>query len=190
MLWQDLLLTLREDVRAWAQGRNAFIRIPLWIYLAYAGFNSIKDPIYNSWFGGLIFGTHELGHLLFRAFGEFMSIAGGSIFQIFAPVIGIGMLLYQRDYFGISVVGCWLSFSFYHMATYMADAQIMQLPLFNIGGGDTYHDWEYLLVKFDVLEQCLKLAAITRGIGFAILATSLALGLWVCMLMLQQERRR
>lgn len=130
----------KNDAIEWSRERNWMLRLPLLLYLAYAGINHLRDTLYSSWFGGLTFGLHELGHLLFRAFGEFMIIAGGSITQIAVPILGAGMLLYQRDYFGISVAGCWLSFSLYNLATYIGDAQTMQLPLVSVGGGDSYHD--------------------------------------------------
>lgn len=176
----DFFSALKTDATEWCQGRSNLLRLPLLLYLAYAGFNHMRDTLYSSWFGGLTFGLHELGHVLFSGFGEFMAVAGGSITQLAVPMIGMGMLLYQRDYFGISVAGCWLSFSLYNLATYIGDAQVMQLPLVSIGGGDAYHDWEYLLLKVGLIEHDAKIAMMTRGIGFVVLLASLWLGLWVC----------
>ena len=117
-----------------------------------------------------------------------MGIAGGSITQLAVPLIGVGMLLYQRDYFGIAVAGCWLSFSLYNLATYIGDAQAMQLPLVSIGGGDAYHDWEYLLVHLGLIEHDAKIAAVTRGIGFVVLFVSWSWGAWVCYRMMRKEQ--
>ena len=184
----EFLAGLNRDLQEWCQGRSALLRLPLLVYLAFAGFNHVKDTMYSSWFGGLTFGIHELGHVIFRPFGEFISIAGGSFTQVAVPIIGAGILLYQRDYFGIAVAGCWESFSLYNLATYIGDAQVQALPLFNIGGGDTYHDWEYLLVQFGLLEQDAKIAMLTRFIGFMVLLASMWLGIWVCYLMARAKK--
>jgi hypothetical protein len=183
----EFLTGLNQDLHDWVKGRSAMIRLPLLVYLAYCGFNHFKDHEYSSWFGGLTFGLHELGHVIFRPFGEFMAIAGGSFWQLAFPLIGAVMLLYSRDYFGIAVVGCWESFSLYNLATYIGDAQAQVLPLLSIGGGDAFHDWEYLLVKFGMLEQDTKIAGMVRFVGFLVLLASLWLGIWCCYLMAKSK---
>jgi hypothetical protein len=175
----EFFSALKTDAVEWCQGRSCLFRIPVLLYLAYAGFNHMRDTLYSSWFGGLTFGLHELGHLLFGFLGKFMSIAGGSMMQTLAPIIAAVLLLYQRDYFGVSVAGCWLSFSLYNLATYIGDAQVRELPLFSVGG-EAYHDWEYLLLQVGLLEHDAKIALLTRGIGFVVLLGSLWLGGWVC----------
>lgn len=184
---RSFLFALRHDAQDWCQGRSALVRIPLLLYLGYAGIQHLRDPLYSSWFGGLTFGLHELGHVLFSGFGEFMSIAGGSLTQLLVPLIGVGMLLYQRDYFGIAVAGCWEAFSLYNLATYIGDAQAMQLPLVSIGGGDAYHDWEYLLLHLGWLEHDAKLATVTRGAGLLVLTLSWGWGAWTCWRMLHHQ---
>lgn len=186
----EFFSALKTDAIEWCQGRNCLFRVPFLLYLAYAGFNHMRDTLYSSWFGGLTFGLHELGHLLFGFLGEFMGIAGGSITQTLAPIIAAILLLYQRDYFGVSVAGCWLSFSLYNLATYIGDAQVMQLPLVSVGGGDAYHDWEYLLVKVGLLEHDAKIAAFTRGVGFVVLLMSWSWGAWVCYRMMRKENEK
>jgi hypothetical protein len=184
----NIFAAFRHDALAWCQDRSPLVRLPLLLYLGYAGFQHTRDELYSSWFGGLTFGLHELGHVLFSGLGEFMSIAGGSLTQLLVPLIGVGMLLYQRDYFGIAVAGCWESFSLYNLATYIGDAQTMQLPLVSIGGGDAYHDWEYLLVHLGLIEHDAKIAALTRGIGFVVLLVSWSWGAWVCYRMLRGKQ--
>lgn len=183
----EFLSGLNQDLQDWAKGRSFLIRLPLLVYIAYAGFKQLKDPYYSSWFGGLTFGIHELGHVIFRPFGEFISIAGGSFTQVAVPIIGAVMLLYSRDYFAVAVLGYWESFSLYNLATYIGDAQVQVLPLLSIGGGDSYHDWEYLLVKFGMLEQDTKIAGMVRFVGLLVLLASLWLGIWCCYLMAKSK---
>lgn len=184
----DFFSALKDDAAQWCQGRSNLLRLPFLIYLAYVGVQHVRDPLYSSWFGGLTFGLHELGHVLFSGLGEFMTVAGGSLTQLAVPLIGVGMFLYQRDYFGIAVAGCWESFSLYNLATYIGDAQAMQLPLVSIGGGDAYHDWEYLLVHLGLLEQDAKIATLTRGGGLVVWLVSLWLGAWVCYQMAKPQQ--
>ncbi len=179
---------LFDDAVVWCQDRSPLVRLPLLLYLAYAGWQHVRDPLYSSWFGGLTFGLHEFGHVLFGGLGQFMSIAGGSITQLAVPLIGVVMMLYQRDYFGLAVAGCWESFSLYNLATYIGDAQVMQLPLVSIGGGDAYHDWEYMLVQLGWLEQDAKIAALTRGLGLLVLVVSWSWGGWVCYRMMRSKK--
>ena len=47
---------------------------------------------------------HETGHLLFRIFGEFMMIAGGSLFQVIVPLIFVGYFVWQRSYYSAAIV--------------------------------------------------------------------------------------
>lgn len=183
---RELFSALKSDIYDWCEGRTWYIRLPLLVYLYWAGAHHVMDHEYSSWFGGLIFGLHELGHVIFRAFGEFIGIAGGSFNQVITPIIGAGVLYTQRDYFGISVTGCWLSYSLYNLATYIGDAQVQQLPLLSIGGGDSYHDWEYLLVHLNLLERDTQIASMTRVLAFAVLMASLYFGTWLCYRMIRK----
>ena len=56
-------------------------------------------------------GVHELGHVLLFWAGSVVSIAGGSLAQIAAPLAAVFLLGRQRDYFGVAVAGAWLSSS-------------------------------------------------------------------------------
>ena len=137
---------MSNDAREWCNGRIWVVRVPLWLYLIYAGVHQFRDPIgYCSLFGGINLGIHEGGHLLFRFFGEFICVAGGTIAQLSAPLITAGIFFWQRDYFGICVALGWLSTNLIGVGVYMADAQDMLLPLVTVGGGSENavvgHDW-------------------------------------------------
>jgi hypothetical protein len=42
---------------------------------------------------------HEAGHIVFSPLGEFMTVLGGSLFQIIVPLICAGAFVRQRDWF-------------------------------------------------------------------------------------------
>jgi hypothetical protein len=180
----DYLLALRDDITQWCQGRIFWWRVPILLYLAWAFWHNFRDPFYWTIFGGITLGIHELGHVIFGFAGEFMMVAGGSLAQLAAPSIASIVFLYQRDYFGISVAGGWLSLSLLNLATYIADAQARELPLVSIGGGsDVIHDWEYLLMKFGLLHIDTTIGGLTRLLGLAVMIASMVLGIWLCVTM-------
>ena len=163
---------LRDDIDDWCAHCNWWIRIPVLLLILHQSVRQIQDPNWESLFSALDFGIHELGHVVFVPLGEFMSILGGSFWQLAAPLISALMFLRQRDYFAISVCAMWLGISLYRMAVYMEDARTMSLPLMSVGGGEAYHDWNYLFTDLRMLEWNMGIGRLTRSIGgmFLILA--------------------
>lgn len=175
-----LVTSLRDDARVWATGRSVWARLPLLLYLAYAGARHTADPMYRSWFAGLTLILHEMGHLFFSGFGRTLMILGGSIAQITIPlVVALYLLLRQRDWFGLAVGGSWLAFSHWDMATYMADASREELPLVSFGGTPE-HDWSTLFTDWHVLNHCDAIAAAVRTLAFGTWASSITLGGLLC----------
>jgi hypothetical protein len=98
---------------------------------------------------------HEAGHIFFRLFGEFLTVLGGSLFQLIMPMICIVVLLLKtRDPFGASVTLWWFGENFIDMAPYINDARSLELMLL---GGVTgkerpgFHDWENILGTLGML---------------------------------------
>jgi hypothetical protein len=162
-------------------------RALLLAYLAYAGTRHLADPEYSSIFSGITLAVHELGHVLFGFLGEWLSVAGGSITQLAAPLAVALILLRQRDYFGVAVGGAWLSMSLSNLAVYVADARAEELPLVSLGGGDVVHDWNYLLGSVHLLPHDAQIAGMVRFAAFVLLVGSTWLGAWLCLVM---ARRR
>lgn len=176
------------DAREWADGRLPFIRLLLLVYLAYVGFRHMGNPMYNSWFGGLNLGIHELGHIVFRFFGYFIMIAGGSILQCLVPIISIFMFYRQRDFFAIAVSFGWLSTNLFYVATYIADARPMCLPLVSPFGGEVVHDWHYLLGATGLLNYDQTIAFIVRIAAAGSMLLCLVFGGWLVWRMLRSFR--
>lgn len=170
------------DAAEWARGRWWQWRVPLLLFLAWDGHRHLQDPEASGLFGGITFGVHEFGHLLFGFLGEFMAVAGGSLNQILIPV-ATGVLFYHyRDFFGIAAAGAWLSSSLIDLARYIGDARAFDLDLVGFGE-DSVHDWAWLLGRLGAVQYDTRIAALTRGAAVVVLLLSLGFGAWLCLRM-------
>jgi len=116
---------------------------------------------------GVFVPIHEGGHLLFRFFGEFLSIAGGTFLQLGAPFALAVYFFFQRQAQGVAFCLFFLFEQFLPIATYMADARAQELPLLTIGDGDyVIHDWNYLFSKLGMLQHDIQIAATVRFAGW------------------------
>ena len=156
-------------------------RVPLLLWLGWTGWRYLADPDYWSIFSGIIFGSHEFGHLFFAPFGELLTVAGGSLMQLLVPVGAGALLLARRDWYGTAVAGCWLSFSLSNLAVYIGDAVAQELPLVSFSPDGGEHDWFYLLDHFGALGYDLKLAMVVRRVSLLVLAVSFVCGAWFCL---------
>jgi hypothetical protein len=125
----------------------------------------------------VIFGVHELGHLVFAPFSEFLTVAGGSIAQIALPVAALALFRQRRDRFAVAVCGVWLAVSLGQLAIYVADARAESLDLVSFspeGGG---HDWNYLLERMNLLKSDVQIGRFVRFVGWVVLVLSGLLGI-------------
>lgn len=144
-------------------GRNPWIRLPLFLWCAWMWKGHLADPLASDMIKGLNLGIHELGHMLWSPFGEFLAVAGGTLTQCLAPVIGGIMFVRQRDPFALFFAVAWLGTNLFDVATYCADARAMELPLVSPFAGDEIgHDWNYLLSRTGLLQSDLRLAGTLR----------------------------
>ena len=132
---------------------------------------------------------HEFGHLLFRPFGEFMTLLGGSLFQIVLPLIFGGIFLIKnRDPYAASVMLWWSAIAVMDVAPYIYDAWAPQHVLLTGRTGDTgSHDFIDTLGDLGLLH---KAQPIGRGVhAFGVIAMLIALA-WGAWLVWQQQRNR
>jgi hypothetical protein len=117
---------------------------------------------------------HEGGHLLFRFFGEFLAVAGGTLLQLGVPFMLATYFAFQRHVQGTAFCAFFFFEQFLPIATYMADARAQELPLLTVGDADyVIHDWNYLFGKLGVLEHDTQIAWAMRMVGWAgMLATT------------------
>ena len=118
---------------------------------------------------------HEAGHIFFRILGEFMGIAGGSLFQIIVPAVFFGYFVYHKKYFSASIVLMWVGQSFNDVYVYANDAQVMQLPLLSgvTGSEGGFHDWNYLLTETGLLSKTQIIAKMIRFVGTIIILVAI-----------------
>ena len=125
------------------------------------------DPMQGSFLDNVDLPIHEFGHLLFRVFGEFMGIAGGSLFQIIFPAVFVGYFLWQRSYYSAAIVLLWVGQSILNVWVYAADAVVMQLMLTSgfTGSEGGFHDWNYMLDRTGLLGSTKTIAGVIRFAG-------------------------
>ena len=183
------MLSFFTDAREWCAGRVPYARALLLMYFLYIGVRHIASTGYNSLFKVLNLGIHELGHFAFAFCGEFLHIAGGTILQCLVPIISMFMFYRQRDFFAIAIAFGWLSTNLLDVATYMADARDMMLPLVSpFGGEDIVHDWNYLLSALGLLEWDMRLAFLVRIAAVVSILICLIFGAWLIGNMVQARK--
>jgi hypothetical protein len=125
------------------------------------------DPMQGSFLDNVDLPIHETGHLIFRILGEFMGIAGGSLFQVILPAVFVGYFVWQRSYYSAAVVLLWVGQSILNVWVYAADAVVMQLVLTSgfTGSEGSFHDWNYLLTATHLINSTKTIAGIIRFIG-------------------------
>jgi hypothetical protein len=120
---------------------------------------------------------HEAGHPIFSFFGQFISVLGGSFFQILVPaVFVIYFFFWRKEYFSTSILLFWLGQSIINVAKYMSDAINQNLPL--LGGDSVIHDWNYILSSMNILKYTNVLSSITFNIGLMTIIIGAVLSLY------------
>ena len=150
------------------------------LYLSYTlifKITSAEDTIL--YFPNLIF--HEAGHTIFRFFGSFMHIFGGSFLQVLIPLIVMLQFLRQGDPFSSSVGLWWAGQNILEVAIYVGDAKEQNLMLLGGGTGQDRpgsHDWNNLLARFDLLDFARPLENMLHVLGSFIMLAAIAWGLF------------
>lgn len=125
------------------------------------------DPMAGSFLDMVDLPIHETGHLIFRLFGEFMMIAGGSLFQIIVPAVFVGYFWWNEKYYSAAIVLFWVGQSIINVYIYAADAVVMQLMLTSgmTGSEGGFHDWNYMLTSLGLIGSTKVVAGLIRLVG-------------------------
>jgi hypothetical protein len=84
----------------------------------------------------------------------------------------------RREFYSSTVSIFWLGQNMFGISVYIKDAAAMELPLVSVGGGDTIHDWNYILLKLNILAWDQVIGNIVYGLGVLIIAVSVVLGFY------------
>jgi hypothetical protein len=117
---------------------------------------------------------HEAGHLFFSVFGKTVSILGGSLNQVLAPVLWY--IVARREGSSLSNVALFFTgVSIVDVSVYVKDAAVLQLPL--IGGlSKAHHDWRNLLNGWEMIDEAFLLGEILFWMGMLFGAAGIILG--------------
>lgn len=130
------------------------------LWIAYA-------PISGSFLDLVDLPIHEFGHILFSPFGQFVSVAGGSLFQVIMPAIFAGYFIWNEKYYSASIVVFWVGQSILNVFVYAQDAVVMQIVLLGglTGSEGSFHDWNYLLTETGLIGSTKTVAGLIRFLG-------------------------
>lgn len=190
-----------DKLLQWASKRALWgWRIPViayfgWLLQQHLTNTMLALGIFKNPLSALNFGIHELGHVLFTPLGDFMRIAGGSLFQCIFPLLWLIGFMQKRFYFAASLCWCWLGLNLFEVAQYAADAQARLLPL-SVGPAgigaqgddaayDQAHDWYQLLTRTNHLQDDLLIASGLRIAATVVTAIGLLLATYLLYLMLR-----
>ncbi len=152
----------------------------VWWGLHFIAMDFESNEIGRSWFHNVDLVFHEAGHVLFMPFGRYVSILGGSLFQILVPLLLMfAFLIKNKDGFAASICLWWVGQSTMDLAPYIADARALRLPLLGGGtGADSpgFHDWQNLLRPLGWLQYDVRIASIFDLVGSGVILIALIWG--------------
>lgn len=140
--------------------------------------NGSWNDVGNSFLHNVNLPFHEFGHVIFRPFGRFMTILGGSLFQIMVPIIILIVFLKQGDTFEATIMFWWLGQNFIDLSPYIADAEYRGLPLI-MGLGESSHDWGNLLTMMGMVDKAYYFGRMSFLTGCTIILVSFAWGAYI-----------
>jgi hypothetical protein len=141
----------------------ASVAFVLWM-LVQGSFGDRWTPILDH--ANLVF--HEAGHVIVGVVSGRLAVYGGTLAQLFFPLAAAFAFWSRRHTAGFALCLGWACQSLLNVATYMADARTMALPL--IGGLDpqTHHDWREILSRWGMLELDTAWAALARVVAWVV----------------------
>ena len=149
------------------------------LYFITIAFDPMVDGFWN--FLNLVdLPIHETGHLLFRPFGEFLMVAGGSLFQVIVPAVFVGYFVWHEKPYSAAIVLFWVGQSILNVWVYANDSVVMQLVLLGglTGSEGSFHDWNYMLTTLGLIDSTPVVAGIIRFIGTVVILAAGALSVY------------
>ena len=186
----DRLLYVPEQVDSWRVYAGAAVYAAcVWLGLRFFFMDVPRWEMADTFFHTAMVPFHEFGHILFRPFGEFMAVAGGSLVQMLMP-LGFLLLfsLKNRDNFAASLMLWWSGTQWIDLAPYAWDAKTPQHVLLTGRTGDTgAHDYIDVLGDLGLLHRAHEVAWVMHKFGLVVMLAAWAWGAYI--LWLQFQRR-
>ena len=142
----------------------------------------------SGWFlGKIILPWHEAGHVIFRPFGRFMTILGGTLAQHHFPILlGLALLVKRRDPFGASLAFWLLGYSVIYTGWYMHDAGDPQAMMVNGQSSAETDGHDFINIFSDMggwwLLHATTIGVVVGRIGEAMMCMGLGWGAWMAWL--------
>ena len=150
------------------------IRIAALGLIALYAIARLRNPEYWDPLDDLNLAIHEAGHLVFSAFGDTITVLGGSLFQVIVPLVFVGYFARTRQRYAAAVTMAWVGVNLLNVSRYIGDARAQELPL--LGGENSIHDWWYLLINWDLLPRDHVIARWVHFFGVVAFLSSLLAG--------------
>jgi hypothetical protein len=144
--------------------------------IAFDAIARLRNPEYWGPLDDLNLAVHEAGHLVFSAFGETLTILGGSAFQVIVPLAFVAYVVKSKQRYAAAATTSWVGVNLLNVARYIGDARAQKLPL--LGGEDSIHDWWYLLINWDLLGSDLTIARWVHFVGVVAFLVAVVGGVW------------
>jgi len=148
------------------------LRLAFLVFLAVYGVLCMTDPRRGAIIHGVNLGVHETGHFVLAPFGEFTTIAGGTLFQLIMPGMFLVYFLRRGDGYAVGVMMWWIAKNLWEISVYAGDAHARVLPLV-VGGG---HDWYYMLTELGWLQHAQFVAKVIRAAGLVVFGVAMYVG--------------
>ncbi|MGE0708785.1 MAG: hypothetical protein AB7N76_21505 [Planctomycetota bacterium] len=183
---EGVLALLHQQALDWCRDRSWEVRLPVLLFFAYVLVRHLAQLEYGSFvFNGINLGFHEMGHVVFRPFGELLMIAGGTILQCLVPIVAaVGFYLSQKDFFAVAFCMGWFATNCFNCSVYAMDAQgRLNLPLVSPWGqgfgADGMGDWTRMLSKLGKLHWDSKIAFAWKSLGVISMLGCFLFGGWL-----------
>ena len=163
-----------ERTRTWA--RAALLALLTFYGLRLARMDVPSWEMFSSLMHLPMVPIHEFGHVLFRPFGSFMHLLGGSLFQAGLPLVfGAIFVCRNRDPFAAAVMLWWSAVAVMDIAPYVYDAQQPVHVLLTGRTGETgAHDFIDVLGDLNLLTRAQSVGYAVHRCGVAMLVVACA----------------
>ncbi|MGD0964605.1 MAG: hypothetical protein ABSA57_11980 [Candidatus Acidiferrales bacterium] len=176
--WTERLPVLAALEEDWAAVPRSVLGAAVAFYGIFL-FQAAHGTGLPQWMDLVFIPIHEGGHLLFRFFGEFLAVAGGTSVQLGVPLMLASYFILHRQVQGTAFCMFFFFEQFLPISVYMADARAQELPLLTVGDtDDVVHDWNYLFGKFGLLEHDTQIGQIVRVMGWIGMLGTVAWMIW------------